>query len=294
MHMKPVKRFPIIPAILLFMGYTFLISCEEDITVDLPTPEPRIVIEGYITPGSAAFIFISKSTAYFAPVDSASLVSSAVKNALVTISDGTITDTLVAPAPDIGYLYVSPNITGEVGKTYFLTVIDQSGETATAVTTIPVPVPLDSIWFVPQEEADTLGWIWARLTDPAQLGNNYRWFAKRLGKDADFIAPIGSVFDDEFFNSLSFDFAYNRGNVPNSTAIDDNNEEEGLFKVGDTIVVKFASITKESYDFWRSAETQSSSNGNPFGSPAPLKGNIEGGIGIWEGFSFTYDTTIAQ
>ena len=51
--MKPVIKFQIVPAILLFMVYTFLISCEEDITVDLPTPEPKIVIEGYITPGAA-------------------------------------------------------------------------------------------------------------------------------------------------------------------------------------------------------------------------------------------------
>jgi hypothetical protein len=89
---------------------------------------------------------------------------------------------------------------------------------------------------------------------------------------------------------------YNRGEPPNSTAPEDDSEspEDGFYKIGDTIVVKWASITKESFDFWRSAETQSSSNGNPFGSPAPLKGNIEGGIGIWEGFSFSTDTTIAQ
>lgn len=48
-------------------------------------------------------------------------------------------------------------------------------------------------------------------------------------------------------------------------------KEAGYFKIGDTIVVKYATITKESFDFWRSAETQASSNGNPFGSPAPLK-----------------------
>ncbi len=269
-------------------------SCEKDITVDLPEPESRIVVEGYITPGVSAYVFISRSVAYFAPVDSASLVSSAVKGALVTLSDGTSTDTLVELAPDIGYLYISPNMTGEVGKTYSLNIVTSDGKTVSSTTTIPALVPLDSIWFKPQNETDSLGWTWARLSDPGSAVNNYRWFAKRLGKDNDFIAPIGSVLEDKFFNGLSFDFAYNRGKAPNSLAEDDNNEEEGYFKKGDTIVVKFASITKESFDFWRSAETQSSSNGNPFGSPAPLKGNIEGGIGIWEGYSFSLDTTIAE
>jgi hypothetical protein len=164
----------------VFFVMLIMTSCEEDITVDLPVPEPRLVIEGYINPGGSAYVFISKSVAYFAPVDSAALVSSAVKNAIVTVSDGTITDTLIEPAPDIGYFYISPNLHGEVGKTYSLKVVTETGETATAVTTIHPPVPLDSIWFLPQNENDTLGWIWARLTDPAGVQNNYRWFAKRL------------------------------------------------------------------------------------------------------------------
>ncbi len=269
-------------------------SCEKDITVDLPQPEKQLVIEGYITPGAPAYVFISSTDAFFAPVDAATLISATIKDAIVTITDGIIVDTLLAPLPGLGYLYVSPHLTGEIGKTYFLKVVTQDGKVATSVTHIESPVPLDSVWFEVQQGLDTLGWAWARVTDPVVPGNSYRWFAKRLGKDDDFIAPLGSVIEDKFFNGLSFNFAYNRGQVPNSNAEDDNNEEAGFFKIGDTIVVKFASITKESFDFWRAAETQASSNGNPFGSPAPLKSNINGGIGIWEGFSFTLDTIVAQ
>jgi hypothetical protein len=282
----------ILQALLLFALVGFS-SCERDITVDLAEGKSQIVVEGYINPGLPAYVFISRSVHFFAPVDSASLVAAAVRNAIVTISDGSITDTLIQPDPSIGYLYISDGLLGETGKTYSLKIETTQGETVTAITTIPLPIALDSIWFKTQSAEDSLGWIWARLSDPAATENSYRWFAKRAGKDDDFIAPVGSVIEDKFFNGLSFDFAYNRGKLPNSTAEDDNNEEEGFFKKGDTIIVKFASITKESFDFWRSAETQASSNGNPFGSPAPLKGNIEGGLGIWEGFSFTIDTTVA-
>ncbi len=268
-------------------------SCEKDITVDLPVPEEQIVVEGYINPGKPAYVFISKTAPFFAPYDNASLLNYTIRNAIVTISDGVDTDTLLAPVPDIGYLYVSPGMVGEVGKNYFLKIQTADGKTLTSITTIKPVIPLDSVWFQTQPLLDSLGWMWARLTDPLAAGNNYRWFAKRLGKDVDFIAPIGSVFEDKFFNGLSFEFAYNRGQVPNSLAEDDNNEEEGYFKRGDTIVVKFASITNESYEFWRAAETQSSSNGSPFASPAPLKTNINGGIGIWEGFAYTLDTVIA-
>ncbi|MDQ3050344.1 MAG: DUF4249 domain-containing protein [Bacteroidota bacterium] len=287
-------KFSAFFVILLAATLLALSSCEKDITVDLPDPEIQLVIEGYINTGGPAYVFISNTAAFFAPVDSLSLLSATEKNALVIVSDGVISDTLVPPVPGIGYFYISPTLIGEVGKTYTLSVRTQSGKIATAITSISPPVTLDSIWFQRQSANDTLGWIWARLSDSPLPGNNYRWFAKRLGKDVDFIAPIGSVIEDKFFNGLSFDFAYNRGKKPNSIADDDNNEEEGFFKVGDTIVVKFASITGESFDFWRAAETQASSNGNPFGSPAPLKSTINGGIGIWEGFSFTLDTTVAQ
>ncbi|MFM7078187.1 MAG: DUF4249 domain-containing protein [Bacteroidota bacterium] len=280
---------------ILFCSFTLLLfGCEKDITVDLPESEEQIVVEGYITPGLPPYVFISRTAPFFAPLDSLSLLQYTVRDAQVVVSDGTITDTLIAPFSSTGYLYTSLNLIGEIGKTYTLQIRLQDGRELSSTTTIPQPIALDSVWFKRIPENDSLGWAWARITDPPESGNCYRWFAKRLGKDDDFIAPLGSVSDDRFYNGLSFDFAATRGAVPNSTAPDDNNEEEGLFKQGDTIVVRFASITRDSYTFWRSAESQVSSVGNPFGSPAPLRGNIAGGLGIWEGYSFVPDTIYAQ
>jgi hypothetical protein len=132
------------------------------------------------------------------------------------------------------------------------------------------------------------------MTEPAGLGNCYRWFAKRIHKDSSFIAPRGSTFDDKFIDGQSFDFAYNRGRLPNSTAADDTNDESGFFKKGDTVVVKFCTVTRESFRFWSTAEEQASNNGNPFASAQPIESNITGGIGIWEGYSPSYDTVIAK
>jgi hypothetical protein len=277
-----------ISGLLLFSG------CEKDITVDLPEAEPKLVIEGYVIEGEPTRVFISRTTSFFASTDSLALIESAVKGAKVIVSDGVISDTLAEPIPALGYFYLSTSVIGEIGKTYSLEVITKEGERATSSTTINPPVQLDSVWFLAQPELDSLGWAWARLSDPPDQKNYYRWFAKRIGKDDDFIAPFGSVSEDRFYNGLTFDFAYGRGQQPNSNEEDDNNDEAGWFKTGDTIAVKFASITRESFDFWRSAESQTVSNGNPFSAPAPLKSNIEGGIGIWEGFSFTLDTIYTQ
>ena len=45
---------------------------------------------------------------------------------------------------------------------------------------IPHPVILDSLWFFAYEAYDSLGFIWAKFTDPDTVGNCYRWFAQRI------------------------------------------------------------------------------------------------------------------
>jgi len=283
-------------SILFVITLAIISSCEKDITVDLPVAEQKIVVEGYIETGQKAVVTLTKSASFFAPIDSASLLSYLVLNAFVTVSNGITTDTLVLTVDNNYYIplvYKTQNLTGQEGSTYTLTVV-ADGKTVTSVTTIPHAVPLDSVWFKLQEGRDTLGYAWAHLTDPDSIGNCYRWFAKRLGKDERYLPPPGSVFEDKFINGRSFDFAYNRGTEPNSNALDDDNEERGFFKIGDTIAVKFCAIDRTHFDFWRIEEVQINSNGNPFAAPARIPSNINGGLGIWGGYAVTYDTIIAQ
>ena len=223
----------LVPAIASLLLVT---SCEKNITVDLPQAESQIVVEGYIVTGEKPRVNITRSAPYFSPIDSSSLASYLVHYALVTVSDGTTTDTLdeqYDPSFPNPIVYKARNMTGENGKNYYLTVV-VDGKTLTAVTQVPYPVPLDSTWFKVDGNKDSLGFAWAHLTDPDTLGNAYRWFAKRLGKDDDYITPQGSVFDDKFINGKSFDFFYNRGRLPNSTKDDDMNEENKKGKVGDS------------------------------------------------------------
>jgi hypothetical protein len=276
----------------VFFTVFILFSCEKNITVDLPVPGQKIVVEGYIETGQKAIVTLTKTAAFFAPVDSASLFSFLVTNAVVTVSDGITSEQLVFTIDTnqyIPFVYKSQTLTGQEGKTYTLTVVAE-GKTLTAVTTIPHAVPLDSVWYKQQEGHDSVGYAWAHLTDPDTLGNCYRWFAKRIGHDKHFLAPIGSVFEDKFINGKSFDFDYNRASEPNS---DDNDGSRGYFHQGDTIAVKFCSIDRAHFDFWRIEEVQVSNNGNPFAAPAPIPTNISGGIGIWGGYAATYDTIIA-
>jgi len=197
-------------------------------------------------------------------------------------------------------IYTSFDLVGEVGKTYDLTILYED-EVLESSTSILPTIPLDSLWFE-TNASDSLGFIHALLSDPPDTSNAFRWFAQRINKrpgtneskDATFIAPLGSAFDDTFFQGLSFEFFAARGQDINSTFADDNNEEAGLFKQGDTVIVKFCSITPASYLFYFTLEDQILNNGSPFATPGNVPTNIEGGLGVWTGYSPFIDTLICQ
>lgn len=285
-----MKKLLVIPLFSLL-----IFSCTKEVTIDLPAPEKKIVVDGGIFVGEPAEINLTWSTGYFDPIDSASLANYLIINAVVVVQDGALTDTL--------HLTYNPNrpipivwrgtLPGQVGHTYTLTVVAE-GKTATSTTTINAPVALDSVWFKLDPPNDSFGYAWAHMTDPVGAGNGYRWFAKRITKDPAFLAPFGSTFDDKFIEGSSFDFAYYRPSTPGSSAPEDNNEQAGYYILGDTIVVQFCTIGQREVNFFRTYENVVASNGNPFAAPGVIKTNVEGGLGIFCGYSPSYDTIICH
>jgi len=307
------------------MGCFFILSsCEKDIEIDIPAGEVRLVVDGTIETNQPPLVFLTKSVPYFDPIDANTFGNLFVHGATVTVSNGTITENLTelcandlpdsvlpivaeltglteADLQTINYcVYTSlnPAIWGEIGKTYALTV-DVEGEILTSTTSINAPIPLDSLWYNVFGGNDTLGFVWARLADPGGESNYYRWTAKRINnysngdqKDQNFVGPSNSVFDDQFFDGLEFDFAYDRGSINGSDKPDDQNDERGFFKTGDTVVIKFSHINQDVYKFIRQKETQLLTSGNPFAAPTSVPSNIEGGLGIWAGFSPVLDTVV--
>jgi hypothetical protein len=314
--------------LLPLLGLTLLFTaCEKEIVVDLPETEARLVVEGTIEAGSPPLVILTTTQSYFAPTDLNSLAGIFVKGAVVVVSDGITVDTLdqvcssqipdslideaaaitgldpalLANADICVYIDLGNDIVGVEGRTYTLRV-EAGDKLATSVTSIPNHVALDSTWFRLAEQApddDTLGFLWATLSDPDTLGNAYRWYARRINpgtdgepKDDDFIAPFFSVFEDRYVNGLTFDFSYNRGSEPFSTAEDDDNEERGYFKVGDVVVVKFVSIGLKEYQFYNTYYNNVASQGDLFSNPANARSNIDGGLGVWAGYAFAYDTVL--
>ena len=276
-----------------------MLSCEKEITVDLPAPETKIVIEGAIEEGRLPWVFVTKNAPYFSHIDSAALVNMIVFNAHVTVTDGITTDSLqftYDPYIYPKFKYVGNTLIGQTGKWYWLNV-EVDGNTYTAQTSIPPSVKFDSLKFKPDFNKDTLGYVWLYLKDPDTLGNYYRAFTKTLGIDSVYLRPYPSVSDDRFFNGQFAEYSLSRGRNPlEDNKYDDNGLDSAgvsrfYFRKGQTVVVKLCSIDAPHYDFWISIEQQFITDGNPFASPISARSNISGGaLGIWGGYGAYLDT----
>jgi hypothetical protein len=309
-----------------------LLSCEKEITVDLPKAEPQLVVEGSIFPGEFPLVLLTRTQGYFDPTDITSLQNIFVHDATVTIfSNGTtypLTEIcssdlsaaeLEIAAAALGVsaaalqsldlcLYTSFELSGIENTLYRIEVLKDDVR-ITGETKIPSLVELDTVYFdiINPDVQDTLGILYGRLTDPDTSGNAYRWFAKRINryptnipdealrgqqKDLTFIAPFGSVYDDSFFNGLSFEFAYPRGIESNSQKFDDRDDQRGYFKVGDTVAIRGCTIDRAAFKFIRSMEAQIGNQGSPFAIPFNLESNLSGGLGAFIGYGAIYDTVI--
>lgn len=308
-------RLPIFPYILISF---FLLGCEEEITPDLPRAEEKLVVEGVIEQDLPPYVMLTKNASYFDPVDMNTLNELFIKDAIVTVSDGDVVDTLLfidtldidfvleqleqfnlnISLDDIDFgieeslplnMYIGTNLLGEVGKKYDLKV-QMDGKTYTSTTTIPEPVEVDSIRYVYTDEPeDSIGWLRLYITDPSELGNYYRVFSLTWGKDFTFVHPYRSILDDALINGEEITFTFNRGWDPTQGEIDDedtlNQYPWWAFVVGDTVAVKLVTMDATHYDFWESIEQHQSTDGNPFATPISVRTNIKGGaLGVWGGY----------
>ena len=298
----------------LFLAITLFAACEKDITLDLPQPDTKLVIEGHIEQGQPAYVILTTNTSYFNETSIADLSDLFVHDAHVVVSDGQqewqLTEYCLSNLPqsvkDVAYqllgidpdlagnnpdfdicAYLNFQLQGEVNTTYTLT-ISTPEDTVTAVTSIPGPVGFDSLWTTPEPgQPDSLLALWGMLDEPDSAGNYYRLFTQ-VNDNPFYPGIFGSVADDKLTNGQEFSFRIDRG-WPRTADIDF--ETFAFFEKGDTVVVKLASVDRAHYRFWRTYEEQLLSGG-PFATPSYIQGNVNGGLGIWGGYGAAYDTII--
>ncbi|NLA23689.1 MAG: DUF4249 domain-containing protein [Bacteroidales bacterium] len=283
--------------ILILVGIFLAVSsCEKDISIDLPRPEDKLVVEGYIINGEFPYVFLTKNAGYFDMVDSASLITMMVfsDSVKITVSDGT-NSTQLSPAllPLFPYLgYTCNDFKGEVGKTYRLD-IEYDNRKYFAHTTIPTPIDIDSVWFSPFKNQDTLGLLNFSFFDPPETDNYYAIHTKVEGEQLGFYKPfmVPHIRDDMFDNGKEIFFlGLTKGDGTNSFFFEEQEDEEWVNSVvygKNTIVnLRLSSLDAEHYQFWNSYYRHFITWGNPFTNPASIKSNIKGdpSLGIWGGY----------
>ena len=268
----------------LLVGVNLMANCnlEQNVELDLPVYESQMVIECYMVPGQRFQCLITESVGYFEPyVDPSNPLGvniPTVDSALVLISYSGITDTLYFGLyPDIVnekiYNYRSNSIVPQLYHTDFtLEVIDQRGRKATAVTRIKPPVEFDSTW---TENINDFVLLAVKFKDDEPGTDNY--FRRQLHYDQ---VRSDSLLNDDVFSDELFE--------PDETII----RSAGNYVTGDRMITTLIKISFDYYDFITSFSDAINSNGNPFAVPAPVRSNIDGGLGIFAGYSISRDTFI--
>jgi len=289
-------------SILLILLFCLLAGCEKAIEFKLKQAQPTLSVDATIETNQDPLVILTSSLNYFSRITPEVLSKSVIKDAIVTISDGTIThrllryDILLPGGIPFSFYSSDPSspqtiIRGSEGKQYSLH-IEWEGKNYTAATSIPLlKKTIDSIWWesIPGlPDTSSRVFLKARVTDPPGFGNYIRYFTK-VNQGA-FLPGLNSVFDDLLINGITYDVTVDRG-------VDRNQElqfeEYGYFHKGDTVTLKFSNIDKATFEFWRTTEFSYQSIGNPFSSPTKIQGNISNGaLGYFGGYANQFKSLI--
>ncbi|EHQ26107.1 DUF4249 domain-containing protein [Mucilaginibacter paludis] len=237
-----------------------LSSCEKAIDLKLPDNTPKYVIEAVLTNEAGGCRLAISQTKEFTGDNTFTGISGAT----VTISGNGTTQTLL---PTSAGVYQHSTFTGAPGNTYQLTV-QVNGKVFTASSTMPQPVPLDSLYVQQQEgsnkDGSPLKYAFAKYHDPAAAKNFYRFvqYVNNKKEKTIFIA------DDEFTN----------GNTVNNrlSFSNDNDDPARNVKSGSQVTVEMLCLDPVIYQYWYSLENSAGGDGNN-AAPSNPDTNLSGG-----------------
>jgi hypothetical protein len=181
-----MKKYHIFLMLITALIFT---ACEKVINVDLKNVEAKTVIEGIIdNSGNPAKVIISKSVAFSVANTYPSVTGAAVK---VKDNLGNSFTLVESPAGT----YTNATLVGVPGRTYTLS-ITAEGKNYTAVSTMPQPVNLDSLFQEKITLTKTIIVVNALFDDSAGFGNSYQFIQTVNGKRNKTIFILDDQFQD--------------------------------------------------------------------------------------------------
>lgn len=258
-----------------------LSSCNYSFDVtDIPY-EPKVVVEGRIDNEKYASVILTRSAPVTGRQDTISILKSAIRSALITVSDGNILDTLRLTRDDDRfppYVYKGQKIKGETGKIYELKIYHNS-QIISSVTHIPDPVVPDSIWFIKNEVVDSIGYLGIRFKNHSD--ECYQVSTAAIGKTVFNPCLYGNINSKDHEKDASIKMQLSKGPV-----VFPKIDLTTYYFINNTVKIRFAIQTLEAYQFWCDYQNEVLNSTNPiFPAFTSLRGNIENGIGIWSGYN---------
>lgn len=245
----------------LFIGISIIFtSCTDVIDVDVPSADPRLVIEASLdwekgTSGNEQTIALSTSTKYFQKKENNIITGASVK--VTNDSDGT------------EFIFIDQK-NGKYTTNSFIPVLNQSytleviynNETYIAKETMTPVTNITAITQSREEENDKDALEVNVIFDDPENQENFYFIKFREKGD---LLPELYRDSDEFTNGNQMTIRYEKEKD------DDINQEE--FMPNDIVDIHFHGISKDYYDYISILINQTEEHG-PFGTtPVPLKGN---------------------
>lgn len=271
-----MRKFLFLLPILLLPGVT---ACESA----LPPPEaPHLILEGWIDSGGHPMVHLSESMPLReGKLSQEEMLQSIAKWAKVTVSDGETTEILTGQVDTDyfpPYIFTTSRITGVPGRTYSLRV-EYKDYLATAETTIQEPLALDAVY--PRAMSDSLYSVVCRFTDPPAPGNCYKVFARREGKDTQYLPATMTHASDEVFSGTAELVVFHLQGFLRLLYFPN-------ISLGDKVWIKFCTTDRVQFDFWKNYELLLGSNANAIYSfESSLESNVRGAVGNWAGYGAT-------
>ena len=241
-------------------------GCEEEISLDLPQPPKRLVVEGRVTQllgqqDQTQHITLSTISDFFDQSQ-----TPRVTDAEVSVRDGEGVSHPYTHDPSTPGRYANTTLVPKVGSEYTLTITWQ-GETYEATETMIAVPPIISAYqkFEEENQFEDGGLkIAIDFADPSGQTNYYYWELFADGKSLLKADPGNSgnvIAQDRFWDGQTI-----TGYLPN---------EELTFEPGDEVMVRQVGISKNTYDYLFLLFEQTGQTGQLIDvPPALIRGNI--------------------
>lgn len=274
----------IILYILIILIYS---SCSPNLEYEIRGYSEKIIVEGYAESGTFPKVYLSLNVPLYVTPDSVNYLDYLIRNAKVTVSDGSESEVLTSGWDVYGFppfSYKATKMKVVPGKNYELKV-EYGGYTIISKTSVPVKTPITGIKVVdaPIEGYNILS---LEIYLEKSKTSSFRIFTKK-NSQPDFIeCPV------LYNRDLNLDGQQSWQILPGMIDVYSSEIAEAYFQKGDTVEIKLCEIDSISTQFFKELDAFSA-NGiatlNLIGERTELKSNISApGFGIWCGAAVSY------